>query len=80
MALQRTQHHKFTFLKASEKDDLVLLLHFLQSVASKGVSLTIFRSESQLMCIDLMPPNTALVDTTSYQEMLGAFNCQLIAA
>jgi hypothetical protein len=57
MALQRTQKHRFTYLKTCEKADLGLMLHFLHKATLKGVSLNnlsyrkathIFRSDASL--------------------------------
>lgn len=39
MALQRTSLHRFTCLRACEKDDLILMLHYLKIAAFKGVSM-----------------------------------------
>jgi hypothetical protein len=37
MALQRTLHHRFTYLRSCEKADLEVMLHFLKIVALKEV-------------------------------------------
>jgi len=42
MALQRTTIHRFTCLRSCEKDDLRLMLFFLEKVHSKGVSMNNF--------------------------------------
>jgi hypothetical protein len=54
MALQHTTIHRFTILRSCEKEDLKLMLYFLQIAALKGVSMNnlSFQKPTHVYCSD----------------------------